>query len=214
MEVFLCAPTAPQPFSRSGCYGGGDVRDSPGIESIMNPAPTERLWFRTFTRADIDLLVELDSDPEVMRWLTSGKGTPRDTYENEVLPRWERLYGPGGQHPGHGFFAVFSREEPGRFVGWYHLRAGYHWPDQMELGYRFRREFWGRGLCTEGARRMIEHAFRELNEPLVFASTLRANMASRRVMEKAGMEFECEFEEERWQGEDKRAVKYSIKRVG
>jgi hypothetical protein len=32
------------------------------------------------------------------------------------------------------------------------------------------------------------------------------------VMEKAGMEFECEFEEKRWEGEDKRAVKYLIRR--
>jgi RimJ/RimL family protein N-acetyltransferase len=37
---------------------------------------------------DIDRLVELDSDPEVMRYITYGRPTPRERYEREIIPRW------------------------------------------------------------------------------------------------------------------------------
>jgi RimJ/RimL family protein N-acetyltransferase len=49
---------------------------------------TDRLRLRQFTRNDIDLLVELDSDPEVMRYITFGVPTPRASYADVFLPRW------------------------------------------------------------------------------------------------------------------------------
>jgi hypothetical protein len=49
---------------------------------------TERLRLRRFEPADIDWLVELDSDPEVMRYITYGQPTPRERYEREIIPRW------------------------------------------------------------------------------------------------------------------------------
>jgi RimJ/RimL family protein N-acetyltransferase len=47
---------------------------------------TERLVLRRFTLDDGDNLVELDADPEVMRFITCGRATPRDEIENGVLP--------------------------------------------------------------------------------------------------------------------------------
>ena len=49
---------------------------------------TERLVLRRFTEADVGNLFDLDGDPEVMRFLTGGKSTPRDVIENETLPRF------------------------------------------------------------------------------------------------------------------------------
>jgi len=53
---------------------------------------TEHLVLRRFTDDDIDDLVELDSDPEVMRFINGGRPTPRDEIENEVLPAFLRYY--------------------------------------------------------------------------------------------------------------------------
>jgi RimJ/RimL family protein N-acetyltransferase len=53
---------------------------------------TERLVLRQFTNEDIDNLVELDSDPEVMRFINSGRPTPRDEIENDVLPAFLGYY--------------------------------------------------------------------------------------------------------------------------
>ena len=53
---------------------------------------TERLVLRQFTEADVDNLVELDSDPDVMRYINGGLPTPRDEIQNDILPNWLRYY--------------------------------------------------------------------------------------------------------------------------
>ena len=142
---------------------------------------TERMLLRRFTPADVALLVELDSDPEVMSWLTGGRATPAERVEREVLPRILAGYASGG---GPGFLAAEDRST-GEFLGWFELRPV---PDRgLELGYRLRRAAWGRGLATEGARALVRTAFAELGADRVFAETMAVNRASRRVLEKAGL---------------------------
>ena len=110
---------------------------------------TERLRLRHFTDGDADLLVNLDDDPAVMHFITGGEATPLAEVEQEVLPaflgyyrRWSHL----------GFWAV-EEKSSGDFVGWFHLRPGPdHTPQEPELGYRLRRECWGRGYAVEGSR--------------------------------------------------------------
>lgn len=184
---------------------------------MLHPLPTTpRLTFRRFTDDDADLLVDLDSDPEVMRYLTGGQPTPRERVLNDILPRWAAAR---AVDPNRGFFAVFTNssttpptQNPANFVGWFHLKAGHYWPEQIEIGYRLKRAFWNRGYATEGTLAFLEYAFHTLNEPVVIATTLVVNAASRRVMEKCGMTLEREFIEHRWSGDDKRAVKYIIQR--
>ena len=53
---------------------------------------TARLRLRQFTPDDVDRLVELDSDPEVMRYVTFGAPTPRERYVDVFLPRWFAIY--------------------------------------------------------------------------------------------------------------------------
>ncbi|HLK26090.1 MAG TPA: GNAT family N-acetyltransferase, partial [Caulobacteraceae bacterium] len=56
-------------------------------------------------------------------------------------------------------------------------------------GYRLRKAFWGRGYASEGARALIDRAFRDHGARRVFACTYAENLASRGVMEKCGMRF-------------------------
>ena len=143
---------------------------------------TERLVLRRFTDDDVDLLVEPDSDPSVMRFITGGRATPRSEVEEEVLPAFLRHY---ARWPGWGFFATGERVS-GTFLGWFHLRPGDGDPDdEIELGYRLRNDAWGKGYATEGARALIDYAFGR-GARRVYATTMVANVASRRVMEKAG----------------------------
>ncbi len=145
---------------------------------------TDRLLLRRFTVVDVDCLVELDSDPEVMRFLNGGQPTPYDFIQNDFLPRLLSYY---DQFVGFGSWAAIERSS-GEFLGWFSLRPRQESrPDEVELGYRLRRSAWGKGYATEGARALICKGFSELGVQRVVASTYEHNLASRRVMEKAGL---------------------------
>ena len=155
---------------------------------------TEQLLLRRFTRDDVDNLVELDSDPDVMRFINGGYPTPREMIQNRTLPRILRYYEP---FTGFGFWAAIEKST-GEFLGWFHFRpakaddylskpftgAGL---DEVELGYRLRKAAWGKGYATEGSRALIRKGFTELGVQRVIAFAYKDNIGSWRVMEKAGM---------------------------
>jgi RimJ/RimL family protein N-acetyltransferase len=175
---------------------------------------TGRLRLRRFTIEDVDLLVALDSDPEVMRFITYGVPTPRATYSDVILPRWFALY---ESSPMLGYWAAEDRDEGG-FLGWFHLRPDRIDPGEQELGYRFMRPVWGRGLATEGAAAVIRYGFERVRAAKISARTLAGNFASQRVMRKCGLEFEKDFvyPDDATPGRseaDRAAVKYSITRA-
>ena len=154
---------------------------------------TDRLLLRRFTESDVDNLSNLDGDPEVMRYVTGGKPTPRDVIRDETLPRFLRAY---ERFEGFGVWAAIERST-GEFVGWFEFYprkdAG---PEEVELGYRLRRSAWGKGYATEGARALIRKGFTELGVSRVVAETMAVNAASRRVMEKAGLRYVRTFHQE------------------
>ena len=173
---------------------------------------TERLVLRRFTEDDVDDLVELDGDPEVMHFVNGGRATPRDEIEHEVLPEFLGHY---ERHAGYGFWAAVEKST-GRFVGWFHLRpAEGSEPDEVELGYRLRRSAWGKGYATEGSRALIDKGFAELGVERVVAFTMAVHVASRRVMEKAGLRFVRVFHQP-WpdyiEGEEEGDVEYALTR--
>ena len=150
---------------------------------------TARLRLRFVTATDLDWLWALDQDPEVMRHISGGKPTPRETLEQAYLPRMMQRYEVG---PQYGFYRA-DRRADGAPIGWFHLRPERLEPYEMELGYRLRRDVWGQGLASEGSRELIRLALGPWGLPRVVARTLRGNAASRRVMEKCGMRLEREF---------------------
>jgi RimJ/RimL family protein N-acetyltransferase len=143
---------------------------------------TPRLTIRQFTEGDVDDLFDLNSDPEVMRYL--GRPTPREVLRDEVIPfhlgvyqRFDRL----------GTWAAESADN-GEFLGWFHFRPGSDGDiGNIDLGYRLRRSAWNHGYATEGCRGLITMGFAGLGVRRVFAHTMTANAASRRVMEKCGL---------------------------
>jgi RimJ/RimL family protein N-acetyltransferase len=151
---------------------------------------TGRLRLREFTGDDVGLLVDLDSDPDVIHYITGGSPTARSEIEDVVLPHWLDLY---VTTPGFGFWAAEERAT-GEFVGWFHLRLRKGQPsDEPELGYRLRQRSSGRGYATEGSRALVDDAFVTRSAGRVVAETMFVNAASLRVMEKAGMRVDSVF---------------------
>ena len=174
---------------------------------------TGRLRLRRFAADDADLLVALDADPEVMRYITYGQPTPRSAYVETYLPRWFAIY---QAQPGLGYFAA-ERRDTGEFLGWFHLRDDRIEPEYVELGYRLKRSAWGHGYATEGARALLAHGFNGLELERISARTLLGNRASQRVMEKCGLRRVGDFVYARdvidgRSEEERAAVKYAITR--
>ena len=145
---------------------------------------TERLLLRQFTVADVDNLFYLDSDPEVMRFLNGGASTPHELIRNHILPAFLSSY---EQWPGFGIWAA-TRKASEEFLGWFGFQPDdADLPNDIVLGYRLRRAVWGQGYATEVVRALIRKGFTELGVQRVFATTYQDNLASRRVMEKAGL---------------------------
>ena len=178
----------------------------------MRLLETERFYLRPIAPEDARFLFELDSDPEVMRFISKGVTTPWSTIETSILPR---VLGYYRANPPQGFWAAHFLSNQECF-GWFHLRPDKFSPAEMELGYRLKRDAWGRGLATEGARALVQRALHEWNYPKVSARTMAVNLASQRVMQKAGLQFEEEFF---WSAElfpdfteeERRGVKYSVR---
>ncbi len=175
-------------------------------------AETERLILRQFTAGDVDLLVELDSDPEVMFYINAGVPTPRAEVEDDILPAFLRYY---SRWPGYGFWALIERSS-GDFLGWVHFRPEQgSSDDEPELGYRLRRAAWGRGYAAEASRAVIDRGFAEFGVRRVAASTMAVNTASRRVMEKAGLRYVRKFTADwpvRIPGDEHGDVEYALTR--
>ena len=147
---------------------------------------TPRLILRQFTEDDVENLFELNSDPEVMRYLTGGRGTPREELRDTIIPFHLAVY---ERLDRRGTWAAESAAT-GEFLGWFHFRPG---PDQditnLDLGYRLRRAAWNQGYATEGSRALITMGFTDLDVQRVYAHTMAFNAASRRVLEKCGLTF-------------------------
>lgn len=138
---------------------------------------TPRLLLRPATAADRAELHRLEQDPEVMRYLNGGRPTPLEPDEEAA----EGFMMPRG--PEDGLWVVVE-PQTGSFLGWVSLRVQ---DEAGDLGYRFRREAWGRGYATEAAAAVLADAFERLALSRVTAQTMAVNLASRRLMERLGM---------------------------
>lgn len=142
---------------------------------------------RPISADDLDRLVELDSDPAVMRHLTGGEPTPAWVYHESLM---ERMLGYGRTDPRLGVFAI---ECLGDFLGWVMLRPDHDQPEWLEIGYRLRRSAWGQGIATWAAELMRRRALFDIGVDTVCARTTPDNFGSRRVMEKIGLRYQGEF---------------------
>ena len=122
---------------------------------------TPRLRLRHIVPADLDALVELDADPQVMRYISYGEPTPRARYEQDYLPRFLAYY---TSTPLLGYWIAETRADD-EFIGWFHLRPDRIDAGEQEIGYRLRRAVWGQGYATELGRALVAHGFERVERP-------------------------------------------------
>ena len=169
---------------------------------ITLPLETARLRIRSFEpERDAEPLHELWGDAEAMQFIPGGA---RESVA-ETRERLESL--PGRAPEGLGFWAL-EELESGRLVGGVGLfPLGWEGPE-VELAYHVVPSAWNRGYASEAASALLDMAWQEGVDQVV-AVAMPGNVASRRVMEKLGMELEGST---RYRDFD--VVRYSIARPG
>ena len=169
---------------------------------------TDHFLLRSWLESDLLDLVDLDADPEVMHHINGGIPTSLEAVRASlrVIQNYEKRY-----NRELGNWIAVDRAT-GEFMGWFHLRPDKQKLDdrtRLELGYRLKRKFWGKGVATEISRALIARAW-ELGAKEVFARTHHSNLGSARVMEKIGMHFEARYVDQVFVQDDKTALLYSI----
>jgi len=138
---------------------------------------TDRLSLRPLAPDDVDLVHRFWTDPDVRRYLWDDEVIDRDRAAAVVAESVASF-----ARRGFGHWAMHLRER-GAFVGWCGLRdAG----DDVELLYAVVPDAWGRGLATEAARALVSYGFDACRLDRVVAATDAPNVASARVLAKAG----------------------------
>lgn len=148
---------------------------------------TERLLLRKFNAKDSPLIYDLNLDPEVIRYThdpIKDIEQARQVLEQVILPQYKLYH--------HGRWAVHLKPEL-EFIGWCGLK---YIPqrDEVDLGYRLKKDFWGKGYATEAAQACIKYGFEKLNIYRIIGRADPENLASVRVLKKCGMNFLAEEE--------------------
>lgn len=154
---------------------------------------SKRLTLAPFTRGDLDLSVEMFTDPAVVRYAGKVMSEPEI---KEKASNWTRRGGDGcigiwtvsdrmtGEKYGSAALLPMPIEEDDTD---YSLVVPGQMPtDDVEIGYFLKCSAWGCGYATEACRRLLQFAFQETPLKEVVATFHRENLASRNVLAKAG----------------------------
>ncbi|MCL1046871.1 GNAT family N-acetyltransferase [Shewanella electrodiphila] len=157
----------------------------------MTVITTERLTISLMTLNDADLLFELDQNPVVMKYINGGKKTTQQEIDEVFIPRLASYLNPVKDW---GLWKVFLNDK--QFAGWILIRPMGFFTESpefnnIEIGWRFKQETWGKGVATESATAVIKHIVSHQQNVKKFSAIAdKHNSASINIMVKLGMTYQ------------------------
>lgn len=148
-------------------------------EAMLPELESERLLLRPRSLGDLDAIARMNADPAVMKHIAA-VGDPamnRDAVAARSFSHVDR---------GLGYWSVFAKAKPGRFIGYVGLIPDGDATEDVQLSYRFTVASWGRGYAREAAARLMRHGFERLSLPTIAVTTHPLNLASLRLAERLG----------------------------
>lgn len=146
-----------------------------------NPS-SDRLILRPWQEEDLAPFARMNADPIVMEYFPCCLSQQES---DELAKRIQNHF----KKYGFGFWAV-EIPKVTKFAGFIGLSIPAfeaHFTPCVEIGWRLKKEYWGQGYATEGAKVSLEFGFKQLHLKEIVSLTAIQNLRSRRVMEKIGM---------------------------
>lgn len=154
---------------------------------------SQRLLFRELQPSDAEAMFELDSDPDVVKYV----GVKPLTHVDQTRQMIANIRQQYLDH-GIGRWAVILKET-NEFIGW----AGLKYISELngrkdiyDLGYRFLKRHWGKGYGSESARAFLDFGFNEMKLARISAYVDVENTASVKILENCGLQFTNTFMDE------------------
>ena len=155
---------------------------------------TERLVLREFRISDAPYIFELDSNPEVHKYL--GNNTIATFKQAEgIISFFLRQY----EKQKIGRFTIFEKFS-GDFIGWSGLKlntgekeALNGFTNFIDIGYRLLPKFWGKGYATESAIKCLDFGFSQMNYDVIYGAAETLNIGSNKILQKIGLQFVNNF---------------------
>lgn len=133
-------------------------------------------------KEDFKRFFEINHDPKTNIHNPSGPMSfekAENTF-TRMLDHWEQY--------NFGSWAIVGKDTPENVIGFGGLSYRlYGEEEKLNLGYRFAPEAWGKGYATEFTRKAIDFGFNENGQKEIFGIVRPGNIASVKVLEKAGM---------------------------
>ena len=153
---------------------------------------TERLILRELRPSDLKGMFELDSDPDVHKYL-GNKPVKAIEESQKILESVINQY----KVRGIGRWAAIEKSS-GEFIGWTGLRLNTEYnmngfTEYYDVGYRLIKRFWGKGYATESGKVAVNYAFDTLKIPELYAVTEIGNQASHHALLKIGLTYVEDF---------------------
>ena len=156
------------------------------------PIETERLLLRPYREDDIDVLHDIQSHPEVVRYLYWEPRT-REQVEKVIRESSDQIDGEGG-----GLTLAIQPRGSDSMVGDVVLMYHSEVHRQGEIGYVLHPDHQGHGYATEAAREMLRLGFEQLGLHRIAGRLEARNSASAAVLERLGMQLEGHLRENEW----------------
>ncbi|MFC4353519.1 GNAT family N-acetyltransferase [Chryseomicrobium palamuruense] len=153
---------------------------------------TARLRLRDWEQTDLEPFSEMNADEEVMKYFPKTLSKEESDAFGQAIIAEIKEYG-------FGLYTVEVKEtnEFIGFIGFHRATFESDFTPCVEIGWRLKKEAWGKGYATEGAKACLQYGLEELGFDEVYSFTAEINESSKHVMRKIGMEFVKEFEHSR-----------------
>jgi RimJ/RimL family protein N-acetyltransferase len=144
---------------------------------------SERLIYRHATMSDVEALFRIYSDPRTHKFNPAGPHLDIEQSKASI----ERRISETGVY-GFNDWAVMTRENPDHIIGFGGVFVSeYNGKLTNNLGYRFEPDAWGKGYATELSQKALHYGFREVGLLEIVGVVKENHLASKKVLEKAGM---------------------------